>query len=147
MPLGSENSRYQARFNEDAAFRNFNATPHAPVATQCEQPNATHSPPNTDLQMDWADACSLGRLPSLNRYFLLILDKNTDYWATYPRQTRGTGTPVELLKQYVTTTGRSPRYLRIGNAKEFTSQEMVDFCSEMTSFCNLWSQPYHTVSR
>jgi len=31
MPLGSENSRYQSRFNENAAFRNFNDTPHAPV--------------------------------------------------------------------------------------------------------------------
>jgi len=80
--------------------------------------------------MDWADACSLGRALSLNRYFLLILDKGTEYWATYPRKTRGTGTPVEFLKQYITTTGRTPRYLRIDNAKEFTSQEMVDFCSE-----------------
>ena len=47
-----------------------------------------------------------------------------------PPKTRGTGTPVELLKQYITTTGRTPRYLRIDNAKEFTSQEMVDFCNE-----------------
>jgi len=130
MPLGSENSRYQSRFNENAAFRNFNDTPHAPVVTQCEQPHATHSPPNTDIRMDSADACSLGRLPSLNRYFLLILDKGTEYWATYPLKTRGTGTPVELPKQYITTTGRTPRYLRIDNAKEFTSKEMVDFCSE-----------------
>ena len=95
--------------------------------TQCEQPNATHLPPNTDLRMDWADACSLGRLPSVNRYFLLILGKGTEYWATDPRKTRGTGTPVELLKQYITTTGRTPRYLRIDNAKKFTLQEMVDF--------------------
>jgi len=80
--------------------------------------------------MDWADACSLGRLPSVNRYFLLILGKGTEYWATDPRKTRGTGTPVELLKQYISTAGRTPRYLRIDNAKEFTSQEMVDFCSE-----------------
>ena len=81
--------------------------------------------------MDWADACSLGRLPSRNRYFLMILDKGTEYWATYPSKTRGTGTPVELLKQYITTTGRTPRYLRIDNAREFTSQEMVDFCDNV----------------
>jgi len=130
MPLGSENSRYQSRFNENAAFRNFNDTPLAPVMTQRDRPTATQSPPNTDLRMDWADACSLGRLPSLNRYFHLTLDKGTKYWATYPRKTRGTGTPIQLLKQYITTTGRTPRYLRIDNAKEFTSQEMVDFCSE-----------------
>ena len=84
----------------------------------------------TDLRMDWADACSLGHLTSLNRYFLLILDKGTEHWATYPRKTRGRGTPVELLTQYVVTTGRKTRYLRVDNAKEFTSQEMVDFCQE-----------------
>ena len=28
------------------------------------------SPPGTDLRMDWGDACSLGYLPDLNRYFL-----------------------------------------------------------------------------
>jgi len=60
----------------------------------------------------------------------LILDKGTEYWAIYPRKTRSTGTPVELLKQYITTTGHTPRYLRIDNAKKFTSQKMVDFCSE-----------------
>jgi len=82
VPLGSENSRYQSRFNENAAFRNLNDTLHASVVAQREQSNATHSPPNTHLRMDWADACSLGRAPSLNRYFLLILDKGPDYWAT-----------------------------------------------------------------
>jgi len=80
MPLGSENSRYQSRFKGNAAFRNLNDTLHASIVTQREQPNATHSPPNTDLRTDWADACSLGRAPSLNRYFLLILDdKGTEY--------------------------------------------------------------------
>ena len=89
-----------------------------------------HSPPHTDLRMDWADACSLGRLPSLNRYFLLILDKGTEHWATYPSKTRGSGTPLELLKQYVVTTGRKPRYLRVDNAKEFISQDIVDYCRD-----------------
>ena len=130
MPPGSENSRYQSGFNENAAFRNYNGISLALVMTQRDQPTATHSPPNTDLRMNWAIACFLGRLPSLNRYFLLILDKSTKYWATYPRKTRGTGTPVEGLKRYITTTGRTPRYLCIDNAKEFTSQERVDFCSE-----------------
>ena len=35
------------------------------------------SPPGTDLRMDWGDACSLGCLPDLNRYFLLVMDKGT----------------------------------------------------------------------
>jgi len=47
MPLSSENSRYQPRFNENAAFRNLDDTLHASVVTQHEQPNTTHSPPNT----------------------------------------------------------------------------------------------------
>jgi len=50
--------------------------------------------------------------------------------AIYPSNTRATGTRVELLKQFITTTGRTPRYLRTDNAKEFTSQELVDFCSD-----------------
>jgi len=70
--------------------------------------------------MDWADAYTLGRLPYLNRYFLLILDKGIENWATYPSKSRGRGTPVELLEQYVLTTGRKPRYLRVDNSKEFT---------------------------
>jgi len=148
MPLDSENSRYQSRFNENADLRNFNDTLHASVVTQQEQPNTTHSPPNTHLRMDLANASSLGRLPSLNRYFLLILDKGAEYWATYPRKTRGTGTPVELLKQYITTIGRTPRYLRIDNSKEFTSQEIVDFCSENDIILQpVVAQPYHAVSR
>ena len=92
--------------------------------------NTVHSPPNTDLRMDWANACSRSRLPSLNRYFLLILDKGTEYWATYPFKARGGGTPLELFKQYVVTTGRKPRYLRVDNAKEFISQDIVDYCRD-----------------
>jgi len=86
MPLGSENSRYQSLFNENTALRNFNDVHHAPVVTQRDP---DHSPPSTDLQMDWVHwhACSLGGLPSLNQYFLLILDKGTEYWATYPCKT------------------------------------------------------------
>ena len=62
--------------NADGAFRSLNG-PFDGSNLQHDQPNITHSPPNTDLRMDWADACSLGRLPSLNRYFLMILDKDT----------------------------------------------------------------------
>ena len=40
--------------------------------------SAVFSPPGTDLRMDWGDTCSLGRLPDLNRYFLLIIDKGTE---------------------------------------------------------------------
>jgi len=58
MPLDSENSRYLSRFNENANFRNLNDTHHASVVTQREQPNATHSPPNTDSE--W-----IGQMPAV----------------------------------------------------------------------------------
>ena len=109
MPVGSENSGYQSHFNENATFQNFNDTLFAPVTTQRNQLTDTHSQPKTDLRMDWVDACSFGRLPSLNHYCLLILDKNTEYWATYNRKPQGTGTPIKPLKQCITTTGCTPR--------------------------------------
>jgi len=34
------------------------------------------------------------------------------------------------MKQYITTTGLTPRYLRVDNAKGFTTQDMVYFCSD-----------------
>jgi len=60
----------------------------------------------------------------------LILDKGTEYWGTYPFKARGGGTPLELLKQYVVATGRKPRYLLVDNAKEFISQDIVDYCRD-----------------
>jgi len=40
---------------------------------------------------------------------------------------------MELLKQYIVTTGRKPRYLklRVDNATECTLHEMVDYCQEI----------------
>jgi len=61
------------------------------------------SPPGTDLRMDWGDACSLGCLPDLNRYFLLVVDKGTEYFVSFPTKTRSS--PLALLKQFVTLTG------------------------------------------
>ena len=84
-----------------------------------------HSPAGTDLRIDWADACSLGRHGE--RYFLLVIDKGTEYLANYNSKTRQN--PVDLLRAYITTTGRAPRYLRVDDAKEFVSDEMVAFCT------------------
>ena len=88
---------------------------------------AIFSPPGTDLRMDWGDACSLGRLPDLNRYFLFIIDKGTEYFATFPTKTRKN--PLELLKAFITTTGKTPRYLRVDGAKGFATPDIVDFCA------------------
>jgi len=38
------------------------------------------SPPGTDLRMDWGDACSLGSLPDLNWYFLLVMDDDDCFY-------------------------------------------------------------------
>ena len=46
------------------------------------------SPPGTDLRMDWGDACSLGCLPDLNWYFLLVMDNDTEYFVSFPTKTR-----------------------------------------------------------
>ena len=45
-----------------------------------------HSPAGTDLRIDWADACSLGRHGE--RYFLLVVDKGTEYLANFNSKTR-----------------------------------------------------------
>jgi len=69
---------------------------------------ARFSPPGTDLRMDWGDACSLGCLPDLSRYFLLVMDKGTEYFVSFPTKTRAS--PLALLKQFVTLTGREKSF-------------------------------------
>jgi len=86
------------------------------------------SPPSTDLRMDWGDACSLGCLPDLNRYFLLVMYKGTEYFVSFPTKTRAS--PLALPKQFVTFTGRRIRYLRIDGAKEFQSDEITEYCAD-----------------
>jgi len=82
--------------------------------------------PSTDLRMDWGDACSLGCLPDLNRYFLLVMDKGPEYFVCFPTKTRAS--PLARLKQFVTFTGIKIRYLRIDGAKEFQSDEIKEYC-------------------
>ena len=78
--------------------------------------------------MDYADACHIGR--SGNRYFLLFVDKTTEYVQNYNTKTRSNPTPLTLLKSFITFTGKVPRYLRMDGAKEFHSAEMLDFCRD-----------------
>jgi hypothetical protein len=91
-------------------------------ATTYAEPNC--SPAGTDLRIDWADACSLGRHGE--RYFLLVVDKDTEYLANF--NTKSRHNPVDLLRAYVNTTGKRPRYLRVDGAKEFVSDDMVEYC-------------------
>jgi hypothetical protein len=83
------------------------------------------SPAGTDLRIDWADACSLGR--NGERYFLLVVDKDTKYLANF--NTKSRYNPVDLLRAYVNTTEKRPRYLRVDGAKEFVSDDMVKYCA------------------
>jgi hypothetical protein len=76
------------------------------------------------LRIDWADACSLGR--NGERYFLLVVDKDTEYSANF--NTKSRHNPVELLRAYVNTTGKRPTYLRVDGAKEFVSDDIVEYC-------------------
>jgi len=101
------------------------------------------SPPGTDLRMDWGDACSPGCLPDLNRYFLLVVDKGTEYFVSFPTKTRAC--PLALLKQFVTFTGRKIRYLRIDGAKEFPSDEIKEYCADNNVVLQLVVTYNHTV--
>ena len=51
--------------------------------------------PGSDLRMDWADSCSLGRHGE--RYFLLVVDKGTEYYVNF--NTKRRESPVDLLRE------------------------------------------------
>jgi len=97
------------------------------AATSANATTPLFSPPGTDLHMDWGDACSLGCLPDLNQFFLLVMDKGTEYFVSFPTKT--CASPLALLKQFVTFTGRKIHYLRIDGAKEFQSDEIKEYCA------------------
>ena len=82
--------------------------------------------PTLDVHADFADCCQIGR--SGNRWFLLIIDKTTEYVSVYNTKTRSN--PLALIKEYIAFTGRKIRYLRMDNAKEFHSEEMLTFCRD-----------------
>ena len=75
--------------------------------------------------MDWGDTCSLDR--NGEQYFLLLVDKNTEYYVTFNTPTRDT--PVALFQEYMNFTGKTIGFLRVDNAKEFTCPVMVDLCN------------------
>jgi len=101
------------------------------------------SPPGTDSRMDWGHACSLGCLPNLNKYFLLVMDKGTEYFVSYPTKTRAS--PLALLKQFVTLTSRKIRFLRIDCAKEFQSEEIREYCADNDVVLQLVVAYNHTM--
>ena len=90
----------------------------------CLPPITPNPEPHMDLRMDWADAASLGW--DGERYFLLIIDKTTEYLATFNATSRHS--PLDLLKAFITSTGRKTKYLRVDGAKEFVSDEIQQYC-------------------
>jgi len=101
------------------------------------------SPPGTDLHIDWGDAFSLGCLFDPNWYFLLVMDKGTEYFVSFPNKTRAS--PLALLKQFVTLTGRKIRYLEIDGAKESQCDKIKEFCGENDVVLQLLVTYNHTV--
>ena len=55
-----------------------------------------------------------------------MVDKDTEYLANFDTKSRHN--PVDLLRSYVNTTGKLPRYLRVDDAKEFASNDIVEYC-------------------
>ena len=66
--------------------------------------------------MHWGNhaACSLGCLPNLNRYLLLVFDKGIQYFVSFP--TRTWASPLALLKPFVTLNAiRHPQWQLLAN--------------------------------
>ena len=97
-----------------------------PEAQLLHTPVSDLTEPVLDVRADFADSCQIGR--SGNRWFLLFVDKTTEYVSVYNTKTRSN--PLALLKEYLTFTGKKIRYLRMDNAKEFHSEEMLVFCRD-----------------
>ena len=71
------------------------------------------------------------------------MDKGTEYCVSFPTKTRAS--PLALLKQFVTFTGRKIRYLRIDGAKEFQSDEIKEYCADNDVVLQLAVTYNHTI--
>ena len=71
------------------------------------------------------------------------MDKGTEYFVSFPTKTRAS--PLALLKQFVTLTGRKIRFLRIDGAKEFQSEEIRQYCADNDVVLQLVVAYNHTM--
>jgi len=71
------------------------------------------------------------------------MDKGTEYFVSFPTKTRAS--PLALLKQFVTFTGKKIRYLRIDGAKEFQSDGIQEYCADNDSVLQLVVIYNHTM--
>ena len=62
---------------------------------------------------------------------------------SFPTKTRAS--PLALLKQFVTFTGRKIRYLRIDGAEEFQSDEIKEYCADNDVVLQLVVAYNHTM--
>jgi len=68
-----------------------------------------------EIHTDWADATSLAWNGS--RYYLIIVEKNTECCAASTSQNRSATSEVAMLEDWIAETGRVPRTLRLDGAK------------------------------
>jgi len=115
--LFEHTSKIPSDYADISQIRNMSGTAKDPAnsgigegaTTSANATTPLFSPPRTDLRMEWGDACSLDCLPDLNRYFLLVMDKGTEYFVSFPSKSRAS--QPALLKHFVTFTGRKIRNL------------------------------------
>jgi len=124
----------------------------APVATPIAQAVESQTPLTEHLDLEFSritddsglgDACSPGCLPDLNQYFLLVMDKGIEYFVSFSIKNRAS--PLALLQQFATLTGRKICYLRIDGAKEFQSEEIKEYCAENDVVLQLVVESNHTM--
>jgi hypothetical protein len=94
-PLSPATPIMQTLANEHAKMADLEATVKQLGTIEDAEPNC--SPAGTDLRIDWADACSLSRTGE--RYFLLIVDKDTEYLANFNTKSRVSDDMVEYCVQ------------------------------------------------
>ena len=93
--------------------------------------------PASELRIDWAEALSIAFDGS--KYYLMVVDKSTEYYAAFPTASR-TNT-VDLVQVWMAETSKTPRVIRMDCAKEFVSTAMKALST--VSPCS-WCQPTHT---
>jgi len=79
------NQRYITH-QQDLSLRTFSGndtTIGEGATTSANTSTPRFLPPGTDLHMNLGDACSLGCLPDINRCFLLVMDKGTEYFVSF----------------------------------------------------------------
>jgi hypothetical protein len=84
-----------------------------------------------ELCADWVDATSLAWNGS--RYYLMIVEKNTECYAASTSQNRSATGAVAMLEDWIAETGRVPRTLRLDGAKSLLAARCEIFVASTIS--------------